>query len=115
MGNSDRPGLAAELENSFCRTNPQIAKFFARVTFLSDNRSDLSKVGTRTLVLQCSADVIAPLSVGEFVHQQIPDSELVILNATGHCPNLSAPEETVREIKRFLASTPASARVSFAS
>jgi sigma-B regulation protein RsbQ len=115
MGNSDRPELAAELENSFCRTNPQIAKFFARVTFLSDNRSDLSKVGTRTLVLQCSADVIAPLSVGEFVHQQIPDSELVILNATGHCPNLSAPEETVREIKRFLASTPASARVSFAS
>lgn len=115
MGNSDRPELAAELENSFCRTNPQIAKFFARVTFLSDNRSDLSKVRTRTLVLQCSEDVIAPLSVGEFVHQQISESELVIMKATGHCPNLSAPEETVREIKRFLASAPVSARVSFAS
>ena len=115
MGNSDRPELAAELENSFCRTNPQIAKFFARVTFLSDNRSDLSKVRTRTLVLQCSEDVIAPLSVGEFVHQQIPESELVIMKATGHCPNLSAPEETVGEIKRFLASAPVSAKVSFAS
>jgi sigma-B regulation protein RsbQ len=115
MGNADRPELASELENSFCRTNPQIAKFFARVTFLSDNRGDLSKVRIRTLVLQCSEDVIAPLSVGEFVHRQIPEGELVILKATGHCPNLSAPEETVREIKRFLASAPASARVSFAS
>src|SRR4051812_32111297 len=107
MGNTDRPELAAELENSFCRTDPKIAKFFARVTFLSDNRKELVQLKTRTLVLQCSNDVIAPLSVGEFVHRQIPDSELVIMKATGHCPNLSAPEETVAAIREFLSRAPA--------
>lgn len=115
MANADRPELAAELHNSFCRTDPQIAKFFARVTFLSDNRSDLVNVRSRTLVLQCSDDVIAPLSVGEFVHRQIPESELVVMKATGHCPNLSAPEETIRAIQNFLARSPSSARVSLAS
>lgn len=102
MGNGDRPELAAELENSFCRTDPQIAKFFARVTFLSDNRTDLAKVQARTLILQCSSDVIAPACVGEFVHREIPNSELVYLKATGHCPNLSAPEETIDAIQQFL-------------
>jgi sigma-B regulation protein RsbQ len=102
MGNPERPELAAELENSFCRTDPEIAKFFARVTFLSDNRADLPKVQVPTLVLQCSKDTIAPLSVGEFVHNQVAGSELVVMSATGHCPNLSAPEETVAAIKSFL-------------
>lgn len=102
MGNPERPELGTELTNSFCRTNPEIAKHFARVTFLSDNRADLPKVGTRTLILQCSEDVIAPRAVGEFVHRQIPGSELVLMKATGHCPNLSAPEETVAAIKGFL-------------
>ncbi len=102
MGNGNRPELAAELENSFCRTDPHIARFFARVTFLSDNRADLAKVRTRTLILQCSSDAIAPLSVGDFVHRHIPGSELVIMKATGHCPNLSAPEETISAIKTFL-------------
>jgi sigma-B regulation protein RsbQ len=103
MGNGSRPELAAELENSFCRTDPQIAKFFARVTFLSDNRVDLAKVRTPTLILQCSSDAIAPLGVGEFVHREIANSELVIMKATGHCPNLSAPEETISAIRSFLA------------
>lgn len=102
MGNPKRPELAGELENSFCRTDPQIAKFFARVTFLSDNRSDLAKVQARTLVLQCSEDAIAPLSVGEFVHREIPKSEMVVMKATGHCPNLSAPEEMILEMRWFL-------------
>lgn len=102
MGNPDRPELGAELTNSFCRTDPEIARHFARATFLSDNRADLSKVTARTLVLQCSDDVIAPQSVGEYVHRQIPGSELVLMKATGHCPNLSAPEETVAAIKAFL-------------
>ncbi|HEX5236550.1 MAG TPA: alpha/beta hydrolase [Silvibacterium sp.] len=109
MGNPDRPELAAELQNSFCRTDPQIAKFFARVTFLSDNRNDLAQVRTRTLVFQCSDDIIAPQSVGEFVHRQIPDSELLLAAAKGHCPNLSAPEETIGAIQRFLARVPAEA------
>ncbi|HEX5719524.1 MAG TPA: alpha/beta hydrolase [Thermoanaerobaculia bacterium] len=102
MGNSDRPALGEELTNSFCRTNPEIAKHFARTTFLSDNRADLPKVKARTLVLQCSDDAIAPQSVGEYVHRQIPGSELVLMKATGHCPNLSAPEETIAAIKDFL-------------
>jgi sigma-B regulation protein RsbQ len=102
MGNPDRPALGIELTNSFCRTDPEIAKHFARTTFLSDNRSDLSKVKTRSLILQCSEDVIAPQSVGEYVHQHICDSELVLMKATGHCPNLSAPDETITVIKAFL-------------
>jgi sigma-B regulation protein RsbQ len=102
MGNPDRPELGEELTNSFCRTDPQIAKHFARVTFLSDNRADLPKLKTRSLILQCQDDAIAPLSVGEYVHRQLPDSELVLMRATGHCPNLSAPVETVTAIRGFL-------------
>lgn len=105
IGNSDRPELAHELTNSFCRTDPEIARHFARTTFLSDNRADLSKVKTRSLILQCSEDVIAPESVGRYVHQQLPNSTLVLMKATGHCPNLSAPEETIDAIRAFLGET----------
>jgi sigma-B regulation protein RsbQ len=104
MGNPDRPELGAELANSFCRTDPQIAKQFARVTFLSDNRADLARVSTPSLILQCSADVIAPVPVGQYVHHQIPRSTLVHMRATGHCPNLSAPQETIAAIQAFLES-----------
>jgi len=102
MGNPDRPELGEELTNSFCRTDPDIARRFARTTFLSDNRADLQGVNTRALILQCSEDVIAPVEVGEYVHRMLPNSELVILKATGHCPNLSAPEETVSAIEAFV-------------
>lgn len=102
MGNPERPELGDELTNSFCRTDPEIARQFARVTFLSDNRDDLPRVRARTLVLQCAEDAIAPRQVGEHVHRQIPGSELVLLDATGHCPNLSAPDETVAAIEAFL-------------
>ena len=102
MGNSDRPELGEELTNSFCRTDPEIAKAFARVTFMSDNRADLSKVRARTLVLQCSDDLIAPTEVGRYVHDHIQGSEMVIMRATGHCPNLSAPEETIAAIRAFV-------------
>jgi sigma-B regulation protein RsbQ len=102
MGNPDRPELGEELTNSFCRTDPEISKHFAHVTFRADNRSDLPKVRARTLVLQCSDDVIAPRPVGEYVHRTIPGSEFVLMKATGHCPNLSAPEETITAIRAFL-------------
>jgi sigma-B regulation protein RsbQ len=102
MGNAERPELAAELTNSFCRTDPDIARQFARVTFLSDNRADLAGVAVPTLVLQCTADVIAPEVVGSYVHEHIPGSVLTHLQATGHCPNLSAPEETTSAIRAFL-------------
>jgi sigma-B regulation protein RsbQ len=102
MGNADRPELAAELTNSFCRTDPEIAKQFAAVTFLSDNRADLPKVRTRSLILQCQQDAIAPMSVGEYVHRQVPNSRLVIMDATGHCPHVSAPDETIAAMKSFL-------------
>jgi sigma-B regulation protein RsbQ len=102
MGNRDRPELGEELTNSFCRTDPAIAKDFARVTFTSDNRTDLNQIKVPTLILQCSEDIIAPIEVGEYVARQIPGSELVYLKATGHCPNLSAPAEVVTAIRAFL-------------
>lgn len=102
MGNPDRPELGEELTNSFCRTDPEIAKLFARTTFTSDNRADLPKVRTRSLVLQCSEDIIAPASVGDYVARHLPNSRLVTMRATGHCPNLSAPQETIAAIRDFL-------------
>jgi sigma-B regulation protein RsbQ len=101
MGNPDRPQLGAELTESFCRTDPEIASHFARVTFTSDNRADLAAVRVPTLVLQCSDDLIAPTEVGEYVHRAIRGSRFMQLAATGHCPNLSAPEETVEAIRAF--------------
>jgi len=102
MGNPDRPELGQELTNSFCRTDPDIAKRFAKATFLSDNREDLARLRTPSLILQCSEDVIAPVEVGRYVHEHLPDSKLAILKATGHCPNLSAPDETIAAIKAYL-------------
>ena len=102
MGRPDRPELGEELTNSFCRTDPEIAKHFAHVTFMSDNRGDLGRVETPALVLQCTDDVIAPTHVGEYVHAQLRNSRLVYMRASGHCPNLSAPEETIAAIRAFL-------------
>jgi sigma-B regulation protein RsbQ len=102
MGNADRPQLGAELTASFCRTDPEIARRFARVTFLSDTRTDLVRVPARCLVIQCTDDVIAPEAVGRYVHEQLPDSELALLRATGHCPHVSAPDETIAAIQAFL-------------
>lgn len=104
MGNPDRPQLAEELTNSFCRTDPEKARVFARATFLSDNRADLPKLRARSLILQCSQDAIAPESVGRYLHAALPRSELVLMEATGHCPNLSAPEETIAAMRAFLRS-----------
>ena len=98
MGNGDRPELGQELTASFCRTDPEIARQFARVTFLSDNRKDLGAVSVPTLVLQCRDDVIAPMEVGGYVHDAIPGSVLTFLEATGHCPNLSAPDESTSAV-----------------
>jgi sigma-B regulation protein RsbQ len=109
VGNPERPELGDELTNSFCRTDPEIAKQFARVTFLSDNRADLPEVDVPTLVLQCSVDMIAPPRVGDYVHRHIRGSQMAILDATGHCPNLSAPAEVVNAIKRYLAAEPLAA------
>jgi sigma-B regulation protein RsbQ len=102
MGNPDRPELGEELANSFCRTDPKIAKQFARVTFMSDNRDDLAKIPARTLVLQCKEDIIANERVGEYVNRHVPRSQMTLLDATGHCPNLSAPQEVVAAIRSFV-------------
>lgn len=102
VGNSERPELGERLAESFCSVDPEIARHFARVTFLSDNRRDLAAVRTPTLVLQCSDDIIAPTTVGRYVHEQIAGSRFVQLDATGHCPNLSAPDELVEQIRAFL-------------
>jgi sigma-B regulation protein RsbQ len=102
MGNPDRPELGEELTNSFCRTDPEIAKQFARATFTSDNRADLPKVTARTLILQSSDDIIADERVGEYVHQAIVGSRIVHLKASGHCPNLSAPDEVIAAMEDFV-------------
>jgi sigma-B regulation protein RsbQ len=102
MGNPDRPELGSELANSFCRTDPNIARQFARVTFLSDNRADLERLRIPSLILQCSQDMIAPAAVGNYLHRHLAGSMLVQMKATGHCPNLSAPAETVAAIKAFV-------------
>jgi sigma-B regulation protein RsbQ len=102
MGNADRPELGERLTNSFCATDPEIARQFARVTFFSDNREDLARIPARTLVLQCRDDIIAPPSVGEYVHARVPNCQYVLLDATGHCPNLSAPEEVTAAIRAFV-------------
>jgi len=105
MGNADRPELSEELELSFCATDPKAARLFAEATFLSDYRQELGKVTVPSLILQCSDDVIAPMEAGAFVHQQIKGSEFRLMDATGHCPHLSHPEETIQLINEYLAST----------
>lgn len=101
MGNPDRPDLHAELEAAFCRTDPACARVFARATFLSDNRSDLPEIPVPTLVLECGLDAIAPRAVGAYVHSHIPDSQLITLDAIGHCPHVSDPDVTAAAIAEF--------------
>ena len=103
MANPDKPELGQKLTNSFCATDPDIAKRFARVTFLSDNRADLSKLKIPSLTLQCREDIIAPIAVGEYILEHTPLNQMVILEATGHCSHMSAPRETISAIKSFIA------------
>jgi sigma-B regulation protein RsbQ len=110
VGNPERPELGEELTNSFCRADPAIARQFAQVTFLSDNRADLARLRVPALVLQCSDDLIAPEAVGRYVHRHLTGSTLRLLKARGHCPNLSAPAETVAAIQDFVAGGAAAAR-----
>ncbi|MGN8059507.1 alpha/beta fold hydrolase [Pedobacter sp. 22163] len=102
MGNPNRKELGDELSNSFCKTDPEIAKHFARTTFLTDKRDILDKTNVPALILQCSNDVIAPVEVGHYMHRHMPGSKLVVMDATGHCPNLSAPEETIANMISYL-------------
>jgi sigma-B regulation protein RsbQ len=102
MGAPENPALAEELSNSFCRTDPEIAKHFARVTFLSDHRADLAKLTTPTLILQCDDDMIAPVAVGEYMHRVLPRSTLKMIENVGHCPHLSQPSASADAIDSFL-------------
>ncbi|MEG4268661.1 alpha/beta hydrolase [Microcoleus sp. Pol12A4] len=102
MQNQDRPELTEELETSFCSTDPVIASRFAEVTFYSDNRSDLPKVSVPSLILQCADDVIAPTEVGHYLQRHLPKSTLRLMKATGHCPHLSHPQETIEMMKEYL-------------
>jgi sigma-B regulation protein RsbQ len=103
MGNPDRPELGEELTDSFCSTDPDMANRFAKATFFSDNRNDLAKLRVPTLLLQCSEDIIAPFEVGNYLSKEIPYSTLKVMRATGHCPQLSAPEETIQLMREYLA------------
>ena len=105
MGNPEEPELAEDLRGSFCRTDPAIARHFASVTFLSDTRPELEKVRTRSLILQCSDDRLAPQEVGSYLHKNLDRSTLVQLHATGHCPHVSSPEETAGAIRQYLSAS----------
>jgi sigma-B regulation protein RsbQ len=107
MQHADRPELGAELTESFCSTDPIIARRFAEATFLADNRADLPAVRVPSLILQCSDDIIAPVEVGEYLHRELPGSTLRIMRATGHCPHMSAPDETVTLMQEYLAAADA--------
>lgn len=102
MGAPEQPELGKELTNSFCRTDPKIAKHFARVTFLSDHRAELTQSTTPALILQCSDDIIAPMSVGEYMQKTMPDAQLTIIENVGHCPHLSAPHASTAAIQGYL-------------
>jgi sigma-B regulation protein RsbQ len=102
MGNKDRPQLGEELAESFCSTDPVIARQFAEATFFSDNRADLGKTKISSLILQCSDDIIAPMEVGEYLSKNLGNSTLKVMKATGHCPHMSEPEETIQLIKDYL-------------
>ena len=103
MKNDERPELTAELNASFCSTDPKITRRFAETTFFSDNRADLPAVSVPSLIMQCSEDAIAPVEVGNYIHRKTPNSTLRLLKATGHCPHISHPDETVDAIKTYLA------------
>jgi len=103
MGAPAQPELGVELTNSFCRTDPEIARQFAGVTFLSDNRADLPRLDTPTLILQCSDDIIAPVAVGEYMQRVLPHGTLRIIDNVGHCPHLSAPGASQAAMNDFLA------------
>jgi sigma-B regulation protein RsbQ len=103
MKNADRPELAAELTESFCSTDPTIARRFAEATFFADNRADLAAVRAPSLIMQCSDDIIAPREVGEYLHRNLAGSTLRVLRATGHCPHMSDPAETIEAIRDYLA------------
>jgi sigma-B regulation protein RsbQ len=103
MGAPEQPELAKELTNSFCRTDPEIARQFARATFLSDHRADLPRLQAPTLVLQCSDDIIAPRAVGDYLRRQIPNCTLRVIENVGHCPHLSAPSASAAAIDEFIA------------
>ena len=102
MGNPDRPELAADLEATFCTIDPVMARQFAEVTFLADNRADLSKVSIPSLIIQVSDDVVAPMEVGRYLHERLPDSAFRVIEGTGHCPHVTHPSETVALIREYL-------------
>ncbi len=102
MGNGNQPELGEELTANFCATDPDIARAFARVTFFSDNRADLQQLKVQSLTLQCKEDILAPLEVGYYIERNTPGNMLSILEATGHCPHLSAPQETIRSINNYI-------------
>ena len=115
MKNPEHPELAEELTESFCSTDPVIARSFAEATFFADNRADLPGVSVPSLILQCSDDLIAPLAVGDYLHRQLPESTLRVMKATGHCPHMSHPEETVEAIREYLAGAPEDGRPGLAA
>jgi len=112
MKNPDQAELGQELVESFCSTDPVVARQFAETTFFSDNRHDLPKLEIPSLILQCSDDLLAPLEVGHYLHQNLRSSTLRIMQATGHCPHMSAPDETIQLMQEYLDTMKANVKLS---
>jgi sigma-B regulation protein RsbQ len=110
MGNPERPGLASDLEATFCSIDPVMARQFAEVTFLADNRADVGNVSVPSLLLQVSDDVVAPMAVGQYLHDRLSQNTIRIIEGTGHCPHVSHPVETTRLMLEFLQARRAAGR-----
>ncbi len=102
MGNGNGPQLTAELERSFCSTDPVVARTFARATFFADNRHDLPRATLPSLILQVRDDAIAPRAVGDYMLTHLPRSEMILLEASGHCPHVSHPDLTANAMQAFV-------------
>ncbi len=101
-GEQETDAVEGELNDRFCRNDPEISRHFARVTFLSDNRADLAKIRTPTLIVHCKADAIAPPSVSAYVHEHVPGSRIVAIDGSGHAPHMTHPKRTTKAIRSFL-------------
>ncbi len=106
IAGEDRAGeTAAELTQSFCRTDPAIAKHFGRITFLADHRADMKRVEAPAAIIQCTDDALAPVDVGVWLSENMKRGTLKFIEATGHCPHMTEPAKTTEAIREFLAVT----------
>jgi sigma-B regulation protein RsbQ len=90
--------------DSFCSTDPVMARTFAEATFFADHRADLARVTKPCLILQHSDDALVPVSVGDYLHRELRGSQLELLDVKGHSAHMSQPELVIAAMQRYLPS-----------